>query len=441
MAVKQGQIVNVEDLMNFVYPIGSYFFTDELATGEAVTDYFKNEYGLENTWWESVEESRGLIAAGSTYTVGSEGGEAEHTLSIDEIPSHTHTLTIVTNGYSGGLFGGGGGGEYLHTNLTKTGTTSSSGGSQPHNNMSPYRATYIYKRVSTIPAPVIRVNEITCTIISEYSGSIYYTLDGSDPTTSDTLYNGSFSTEGMGTFDKTIYNWAGTLPGLNGNIKNAPKTINIKAVLVKDSLLSGTSSKKYTYYSTDSTDYPVSYTYAVGDTITLDGVECLIVNAGGTTETNIAVSKNAAIGSSVLDRGYEWGAYRTKINITSQSLGVGLSNSNTALNNSTSFNPNTSSNTTIWTALRDLRAEKSDYWFVPSVEELKLVYNNRSSLNDIYTSGSQAQGNSTWYKYYYWSCSENNLNNNISYTLNFSNGNSTSYSRTSLYSVRFCRVF
>ena len=32
-----------------------------------------------------------LLAAGTTYSAGSTGGEATHTLTVDEIPSHSHS--------------------------------------------------------------------------------------------------------------------------------------------------------------------------------------------------------------------------------------------------------------------------------------------------------------------------------------------------------------
>lgn len=53
------------------------------------------------TTWEQKKDVF-VLAAGDTYPVGSTGGEAQHTLTVDEIPSHNHEL-LQTNGYSEGI--------------------------------------------------------------------------------------------------------------------------------------------------------------------------------------------------------------------------------------------------------------------------------------------------------------------------------------------------
>ena len=41
--------------------------------------------------WEQIKD-RFLLACGSTYSNGSTGGEAKHTLTTNEMPSHSHAL-------------------------------------------------------------------------------------------------------------------------------------------------------------------------------------------------------------------------------------------------------------------------------------------------------------------------------------------------------------
>lgn len=73
-----------------------------------------------------------ILGASSSYPVGSTGGAAVHTLSLAEMPSHTHNVwTLAAGGY--GMVGGG-------SNTQNYRDTSAQGGNQPHNNMPPYYA-------------------------------------------------------------------------------------------------------------------------------------------------------------------------------------------------------------------------------------------------------------------------------------------------------------
>ena len=86
--------------------------------------------------------------------VFNEGGEEYHTLTIDEMPSHTHDITSRPNpGYHGvtnyngtsdwgGIAAAGNASPNALFYLTNT------GGSQPHNNMPPYLVVSIWKRVA-----------------------------------------------------------------------------------------------------------------------------------------------------------------------------------------------------------------------------------------------------------------------------------------------------
>lgn len=41
--------------------------------------------------WERIKDTF-LLSAGDTYSAGATGGEATHTLTVDEMPSHTHSI-------------------------------------------------------------------------------------------------------------------------------------------------------------------------------------------------------------------------------------------------------------------------------------------------------------------------------------------------------------
>ncbi|MBL7973227.1 MAG: phage tail protein [Prolixibacteraceae bacterium] len=88
------------------------------------------------------------IHAGSAHTLGERGGEQAHTLSIGEIPQHTHTVQISdTPGESvtgAGKILANSGDEKRFTSgetnkkLMSPATTSGIGGSQAHLNMQPF---------------------------------------------------------------------------------------------------------------------------------------------------------------------------------------------------------------------------------------------------------------------------------------------------------------
>jgi microcystin-dependent protein len=87
-----------------------------------------------NTTLQTATISSGL----STYNIGDYGGEELHTLTIEEMPAHTHKYQYLIN--SGG---NGTGNDWQTAQTTDTG---SAGGSQPHNNLPPFYAlVYIMK--------------------------------------------------------------------------------------------------------------------------------------------------------------------------------------------------------------------------------------------------------------------------------------------------------
>lgn len=112
--------------------------------------------------WEQIQ-GRFLLGQGSGYSAGATSGEANHVLSINEMPEYNHWVHILTKGYSGWSSDGYLNGEYSttslsnppayggsHTNTTHVlmGQTGKDGGSQSHNNMPPYLVVYIWKRTA-----------------------------------------------------------------------------------------------------------------------------------------------------------------------------------------------------------------------------------------------------------------------------------------------------
>lgn len=122
------------DIYN-LYPVGSIYIS---VNSTNPTNYFGGT-------WEQIKD-RFLLACGDTYANGATGGEAEHTLTIDEMPSHNHGYTRSRLFFSDP---GGQNAIAYNNNIGQAigAATSNTGGSKPHNNMPPYLAVYIWKRI------------------------------------------------------------------------------------------------------------------------------------------------------------------------------------------------------------------------------------------------------------------------------------------------------
>ena len=129
-------------------PIGSIIMGtgDNFATQTAVQAIY-------NGTWEQIKDVF-LLAAGDSYEAGSTGGEATHTLTVDELAKHSHDIIADGNGKFVGYNSGNVGNYYVRNDYTDSNdignqyVTDKVGGNQPHNNMPPYLAVYMWKRIS-----------------------------------------------------------------------------------------------------------------------------------------------------------------------------------------------------------------------------------------------------------------------------------------------------
>ena len=151
---------NISETLKKVYPVGSIYMST-VSTNPATLFGFGT--------WEAMPAGRVLLAQGksswgTTYNAGSTGGEATHTLTVGEMPSHNHTASTNTTGSHAhtyrtfyGTTGYGPDGSTDREKTINTGssgnhahtvTINSTGSGQPHNIMQPYIVVYIWKRTN-----------------------------------------------------------------------------------------------------------------------------------------------------------------------------------------------------------------------------------------------------------------------------------------------------
>lgn len=97
--------------------------------------------------WEQVKD-KFLLAAGDIFTAGSTGGEAEHTLTVDEMPSHNHALYGALTAKNEQIANSGNNWAQTTTAWEQSKYIKNTGGGEPHNNMPPYLTIYIWRRIA-----------------------------------------------------------------------------------------------------------------------------------------------------------------------------------------------------------------------------------------------------------------------------------------------------
>ena len=120
------------DYWKTIYPIGHVY----ISLSET------NPSALFGGTWEQLEDMF-LLGASDVYPAGSTGGEAEHTLTIDEMPAHTHAGVRRSSANEGTVSTGS-----STSSKDATYETDSTGGGLAHNNMPPYLAVYMWKRIA-----------------------------------------------------------------------------------------------------------------------------------------------------------------------------------------------------------------------------------------------------------------------------------------------------
>lgn len=138
--------------------------------------------------------------------------------------------------------------------------------------------------------------------------------------------------------------------------------------------------------------------FSVGSVVQLDGVESVIIYDAGSEQSwgrYLVVDRNHDLcyyflGSDFVNDsdwennkwGYEWGGYGIETSVTNKSIGAGFTNTNTLIGlNLKSYNNDWE---IVWDKIKEFRTHiGSTKWFLPSVEELNLIYTNKNSLSNL----------------------------------------------------------
>jgi hypothetical protein len=139
---------NATELLEKIIPVGYIFQWDvvegsgiDLSTAEKVAAHF----GIGT--WEQIQDTF-LLSCGDKHTAGERGGAETHTLTIDEMPSHTHDIRWKSG------FTGTGSWNALRRAVDNDAydgvdaSALSAGGDQPFSIMPPYKAVYVWKRIA-----------------------------------------------------------------------------------------------------------------------------------------------------------------------------------------------------------------------------------------------------------------------------------------------------
>lgn len=124
--------VTGQGIVDFIYPVGSIYMSVSNT----------NPGILFGGTWAQIKDTF-LLSAGDTYTAGTTGGEASHTLTVAEMPSHDHSTEAAYVSAGSGtitkswLAWGAGTGKVQYT-----------GGDGAHNNMPPYLVVYVWQRTA-----------------------------------------------------------------------------------------------------------------------------------------------------------------------------------------------------------------------------------------------------------------------------------------------------
>lgn len=127
-------------MLETIYPVGSIYINAGVATNPGTLLGFGT--------WSAFGTGRTIVGVDSSDTdfdaVRETGGSKTHTLTVSEIPSHTHSITVYNES---GSPDGDVGGDSSSTSLG-TVNTAATGGGNAHTIVQPYITAYMWRRTA-----------------------------------------------------------------------------------------------------------------------------------------------------------------------------------------------------------------------------------------------------------------------------------------------------
>ena len=125
-------------MLETIYPVGSIYINAGVATNPGTLLGFGT--------WTAFGTGRTIVGVDSSDTdfdaVRETGGSKTHTLTIAELPAHSHTVAASTSDSDNAGISQG------NTTNTTDVSTSSVGGGGAHNNLQPYITAYMWRRTA-----------------------------------------------------------------------------------------------------------------------------------------------------------------------------------------------------------------------------------------------------------------------------------------------------
>ena len=131
--------------IDFVYPIGSIYLSINSTNPSK---------GFGGTWvaWGTGRVPVGVNTSDSSFnTVEKTGGEKAHTLTVQEMPSHNHSINSCMfqgENHTNAKLASARSDSSWNSNNQSESSLSPSGGGQAHNNLQPYITCYMWKRTA-----------------------------------------------------------------------------------------------------------------------------------------------------------------------------------------------------------------------------------------------------------------------------------------------------